>query len=43
MAQVLVRNLDDQVVERLRQRAKAEGKSLEQALRDLLTEAAPRS
>ncbi|HEX6143549.1 MAG TPA: ribbon-helix-helix protein, CopG family [Geminicoccaceae bacterium] len=40
MAQVLVRNLDDQVVERLRQRAKAEGKSLEQALRDLLTEAA---
>jgi plasmid stability protein len=40
MAQVLIRQLDDQVVEALRARARARGISLEQSLRDLLTEAA---
>ena len=40
MAQVLVRNLDDEVVERLRQRARREGRSLEQKLREILTAAA---
>ena len=40
MAQVLVRQLDDHVVEALRARAKAQGLSLEQSLRDLLTHAA---
>jgi len=40
MAQVVVRNLDDNVVERLKARAAAENKSLEQKLRDVLTEAA---
>lgn len=37
MAQVLIRQLDDQVVERLRQQAKQRGISLEQSLRNLLT------
>lgn len=40
MAQVVIRNLDDGVVERLKARAAAEKKSLEQKLRDVLTEAA---
>jgi len=40
MAQVVIRNLDDDVVERLKARAAAEKKSLEQTLRDVLTEAA---
>lgn len=40
MAQVLVRNLDDHVVERLKQKAAAKGCSLEQHLREVLTEAA---
>ena len=39
MAQVLIRQLDDRVVEALRARAKAQGLSLEQSLRDLLTAA----
>ena len=39
MAQVVIRNIDDAVVERLKARA-AEKKSLEQKLRDVLTEAA---
>ncbi|HET6468905.1 MAG TPA: hypothetical protein VFG43_11065 [Geminicoccaceae bacterium] len=39
MAQVIVRNLDDEVVERLKQRAARRGLSLEQQLRDILTEA----
>jgi plasmid stability protein len=39
MAQVLVRRLDDHVVDALRARARAQGLSLEQSLRDLLTEA----
>jgi plasmid stability protein len=40
MAQVVIRNIDDDVVERLKARAAAEKKSLEQTLRDVLTEAA---
>jgi len=40
MAQLLIRNLEEQVVEALKKRAAAEGKSLEQSLRDLLREAA---
>ena len=40
MGQVIVRNIDDRVVERLKARAMAQRKSLEQSLRDLLTEAA---
>lgn len=39
MAQVLIRQLDDHVVEVLRARARAKGMSLEQSLRDLLTAA----
>lgn len=40
LAQVLIRQLDADVVERLRRKAKCRGLSLEQSLRDLLTEAA---
>jgi plasmid stability protein len=40
MAQVVIRNLDEAIVERLKARAAAERKSLEQKLRDILTEAA---
>ena len=40
MAQVLTRQLDDQVVEALKARARVQGLSLEQSLRDLLTDAA---
>lgn len=40
MAQVLIRNIDEQVIERLKARAAAERKSLEQKLRDILAEAA---
>ena len=40
MGQVIVRNLDDSVIERHRERAKARGISLEQELRDVLTRAA---
>jgi plasmid stability protein len=40
MAQVVIRNIEDDVVERLKARAAAEKKSLEQKLRDVLTEAA---
>jgi plasmid stability protein len=39
MAQVLIRRLDDQVVEALKARARVQGLSLEQSLRDLLTDA----
>jgi plasmid stability protein len=39
MGQVIVRNLDDTVIERHRARAKARGVSLEQELRDVLTAA----
>lgn len=41
MGQVLIRNLDDEIVARLKQRAALAGVSLEQFLRDLLTGAAP--
>ncbi len=40
MAQVLVRNLDDQVVTALRRKAELHGRSLEQELRVALTAAA---
>lgn len=40
MAQVLVRNLDDDVVERLKSRAAKAGRSLEAELRKIVTEAA---
>lgn len=40
MAQVLIRQLDDQLVQRLRQQAKRRGLSLEQSLREILHQAA---
>lgn len=40
MAQVIIRNIDDQVLERLKQRASERKVSLEQSLRDILAEAA---
>ncbi len=40
MGQILVRNLDDSVIERLKRRAAVADKSLEQTVRDILTEAA---
>jgi plasmid stability protein len=40
MGQVIVRNLDDRVIAAHKQRAKARGVSMEQQLRDVLTEAA---
>jgi plasmid stability protein len=40
MAQVIIRNLDDEVVQRLKQRARAKRHSLEQELRDILATAA---
>jgi plasmid stability protein len=40
VGQVIIRNIDDRVLERLKARAMAQRKSLEQSLRDLLTEAA---
>ncbi len=43
MGQVLVRNLDDDVIERLKTKAELKGLSLEQELRDILTAAAPLS
>jgi len=39
LGQVVIRNLDDRVIERLKQRAAAERKSLEQCLREVLSEA----
>ena len=41
MAQVLIRNLPDDVIETHRARAKAHGRSLEQELRDVIERAAP--
>lgn len=38
MKQMLVRNVDDQIAERFKKRAQAEGKSAEQAMRDLMAE-----
>ena len=40
VGQVVIRNIDDRVLDRLKARARAQRKSLEQSLRDLLTEAA---
>jgi antitoxin FitA len=40
MGQVIVRNLDDAVIETHRKRAKARGVSLEQELRDVLRQSA---
>jgi len=40
MGQVVIRNIDDRVLARLKARAAAEHKSLEQSLRELLTNAA---
>jgi plasmid stability protein len=41
MGQVLIRNLDDEVIEALKLKAEINGKSLEQELRDILASAAP--
>jgi plasmid stability protein len=40
MGQVVIRNIDDRILERLKARAAAQHKSLEQSLRDLMKEAA---
>ncbi|MGQ0675556.1 MAG: FitA-like ribbon-helix-helix domain-containing protein [Rhodospirillales bacterium] len=40
MAQVVIRNIDDAVIEKLRARARAKKQSLEQTLREVLTDAA---
>ena len=40
MGQVVIRNIDESLIERLKARARAQRKSLEQLLRDLLAEAA---
>ncbi len=40
MAQVIVRNLDDEVVVALKRRARRRGRSLEQELREILSRAA---
>ena len=42
MATLTIRNLDNQVVERLKKRAKDNGRSLEAELRELLKQAANR-
>jgi plasmid stability protein len=39
MGQILVRNLDDQLVKRLKEKAKREGQSLEQTAREALAAA----
>jgi plasmid stability protein len=41
VAQVLIRNLPDDVVKRLKARAASKGQSLENELRDIVTAAAP--
>ena len=43
MAQVIIRNLEDDVVERLKFKAELSGHSLEQELREILRKAAPLS
>ncbi len=40
MGQVLIRNLDDRVIENLKTNAELKGQSLEQELREVLTNAA---
>jgi antitoxin FitA len=41
MGQVLVRNLDDRVIDQLKVRAELKGHSLEQELREIISAAAP--
>ena len=41
MGQVLVRNLDDRVIDSFKTKAELKGHSLEQELRNLITSAAP--
>lgn len=41
MAQVLVRQLDDEVVDRLKRRAKEHGRSLQSEVRTILEDAVP--
>lgn len=41
MAQVLIRNIDDDTLEALKARARLSGKSLEQELREIVRAAAP--
>lgn len=41
MGQVLVRNLDDQVIEAIKLKAELKGHSLEQELREIIKQAAP--
>lgn len=41
MAQVLVRQLDDKLVERLKKRAKEHGRSLQSEMKTILEEAVP--
>jgi plasmid stability protein len=41
MGQVLIRNLDDHVIDKWKAKAELKGHSLEQELRELLTSAAP--
>lgn len=41
MGQVLVRNLDESVIARLKMKAELKGHSLEQELRDIINRAAP--
>jgi len=41
MGQVLIRNLDDRIIESLKLKAELKGHSLEQELRDILKEVAP--
>jgi plasmid stability protein len=43
MAQVLVRNLDKSVIDRIKTKAEMKGRSLEQELREIITAAAPLS
>jgi plasmid stability protein len=43
MAQVLVRNLDNSVIDRIKTKAEMKGRSLEQELREIITAAAPLS
>jgi len=40
LGQVIVRNLDDRVIARLKERAQAHGRSLEGELREIISEAA---
>lgn len=41
MAEVLIRNIEDDVIERLKLKAKLHGRSLEQELREILRQATP--